>query len=141
VPTISFNGLATDISDRGIVLTGGGALLKDLHRRIREETGLPVPIADDPLSCIVLGTGKMLDDFNLLRKLSIESMAASTESSNRHCDKPDSAVQACWRIGGSDGAKMLFHAHFAGLPLSRHSATSSETFASPTHMTVSAPPQ
>jgi len=76
LPTISFNGLATDISDRGIVLTGGGALLKDLHRRIREETGLPVSIADDPLSCVVLGTGKMLDDFKLLRKLSIESMAA-----------------------------------------------------------------
>ena len=58
------------------MLTGGGALLKDLLRRIRQETGLPVAIADDPLSCVVLGTGKMLDDFKLLRKLSIESMAA-----------------------------------------------------------------
>jgi rod shape-determining protein MreB len=75
VPTVSFNGLGTDISDRGIVLTGGGALLKDLHRRISEETGFPVSIADDPLSCVVLGTGKMLDDFKLLRKLSFESMA------------------------------------------------------------------
>src|ERR1039458_9809924 len=68
--------LSADISDRGIVLTGGGALLKDLDRRIREETGLPVSIAGDPLCCVVLGTGKMLDDFKLLRKLSIESMAA-----------------------------------------------------------------
>src|SRR6202041_942268 len=68
--------LSADISDRGIVLTGGGALLKDLDRRIREETGLPVAIADDPLCCVVLGTGKMLDDFKLLRRLSIESMAA-----------------------------------------------------------------
>jgi rod shape-determining protein MreB len=68
--------LSADISDRGIVLTGGGALLKDLDRRIREETDLPVSIADDPLCCVVLGTGKLLDDFKLLRKLSIESTAA-----------------------------------------------------------------
>ena len=67
---------SADISDRGIVLTGGGALLKNLDRRIREETGLPVSIADDPLCCVVLGTGKTLDDFRLLRKLSIDSMAA-----------------------------------------------------------------
>jgi rod shape-determining protein MreB len=66
--------LSADISNRGIVLTGGGALLKDLDKRIREETGLPVSIADDPLCCVVLGTGKMLDDFKLLRKLSMESV-------------------------------------------------------------------
>ncbi|HXZ27743.1 MAG TPA: rod shape-determining protein [Terriglobales bacterium] len=64
--------LSADISDRGIVLTGGGALLKNLDRRIREETGLPVSIADDPLASVVLGTGKMLSDFKLLRKISIE---------------------------------------------------------------------
>ena len=67
--------LSADISNRGIVLTGGGALLKDLDRRIREETGLPASMADDPLCCVVLGTGKMLDDFKLLRKLSMESVA------------------------------------------------------------------
>ena len=55
--------LSADISDRGIVLTGGGALLKNLDKRIREETGLPVSIADDPLASVVLGTGKMLSDF------------------------------------------------------------------------------
>ena len=64
--------LSADISDRGIVLTGGGALLKNLDRRIREETGLPVSIADDPLTSVALGTGKMLSDFKLLRKVSIE---------------------------------------------------------------------
>jgi rod shape-determining protein MreB and related proteins len=64
--------LSADISDRGIVLAGGGALLKSLDKRIREETGLPVCIADDPLCSVVLGTGKMLSDFNLLRKISIE---------------------------------------------------------------------
>jgi rod shape-determining protein MreB and related proteins len=64
--------LSADISDRGIVLTGGGALLKNLDKRIREETGLPVSIADDPLCSVVLGTGKMLSDFKLLRKISIE---------------------------------------------------------------------
>src|SRR5215470_7061473 len=64
--------LSADISDRGIVLTGGGALLKNLDKRIREETGLPVSIADDPLCSVVLGTGKMLSDFRLLRLVSID---------------------------------------------------------------------
>jgi rod shape-determining protein MreB len=64
--------LSADISDRGIVLTGGGALIKNLDKRIREETGLPVTIADDPLTSVVLGTGKMLSDFRLLRKISID---------------------------------------------------------------------
>jgi rod shape-determining protein MreB len=64
--------LSADISDRGIVLTGGGALLKNLDKRIREETGLPVAIADDPLASVVLGTGKMLSDFNLLRQVCID---------------------------------------------------------------------
>ena len=64
--------LSADISDRGIVLTGGGALIKNLDKRIREETGLPVTIADDPLAAVVLGTGKMLSDFRLLRLVSLE---------------------------------------------------------------------
>jgi rod shape-determining protein MreB and related proteins len=64
--------LSADISDRGIMLTGGGALLKNLDRRISEETGLPVFVADDPLCSVVLGTGRMLDDFRLLRKISVD---------------------------------------------------------------------
>src|SRR5260370_13394496 len=64
--------LSADISDRGIVLTGGGALLKNLDRRIREETALPVSIAEDPLASVVLGTGRMLTDFDLLRRVAIE---------------------------------------------------------------------
>lgn len=64
--------LSADISDRGIVLTGGGAMLKNLDKRIREETGLPVSIAEEPLASVVLGTGKMLTDFKLLRRVAIE---------------------------------------------------------------------
>ncbi len=64
--------LSADISDRGIVVTGGGALLKNLDKRIRDETGLPVTIAENPLTCVVLGTGKMLHDFDLLRRVAIE---------------------------------------------------------------------
>ncbi|HTU48185.1 MAG TPA: rod shape-determining protein [Bryobacteraceae bacterium] len=64
--------ISADISDRGIVLTGGGALIKNLDRRIREDTGLPVSIAEDPLASVVLGTGKMLTDFKLLRRIAIE---------------------------------------------------------------------
>ena len=60
--------LSADIVDRGIVLTGGGALLKNLDKRLREETGLPLAMAEDPLSSVVLGAGKMLSDFNLLQE-------------------------------------------------------------------------
>ena len=68
--------LSADICDRGIVLAGGGALLKNLDKRIREETGLPVCIADDPLCSVVLGTGKILSNFKLLRKISVEYFLA-----------------------------------------------------------------
>src|ERR1700687_1169259 len=64
--------LSADISDRGLVLAGGGALLRNLDKRIREETGLPVCIADDPLCCVALGTNKILSNFKLLRRISIE---------------------------------------------------------------------
>jgi len=64
--------LSADISEHGIVLTGGGALLKNLDQRIRKETGLPVSIAEDPLASVVLGTGKILTDFKLLRRVVIE---------------------------------------------------------------------
>ncbi|MCZ2156028.1 MAG: rod shape-determining protein [Bryobacterales bacterium] len=64
--------LSADISDRGIVLTGGGARIKNLDRRIREETGLPVSVAEDPLASVVLGTGRMLTDFKLLRRVAID---------------------------------------------------------------------
>jgi rod shape-determining protein MreB len=64
--------LSADIIDRGIILTGGGALLKNLDKRIREETQLPVFITDDPLTSVVLGAGKMLDDLDLLKKVAIQ---------------------------------------------------------------------
>jgi rod shape-determining protein MreB len=63
--------LSADIIDRGIILTGGGSLLKNLDKRIREETKLPVFITDDPLTTVVLGAGKLLDDIDLLKKISI----------------------------------------------------------------------
>ena len=64
--------LSADIVDRGIVMTGGGAMLKNLDKRLRDETGVPIAMAEDPLSCVVLGAGKMLQDFPLLRKISID---------------------------------------------------------------------
>ncbi len=63
--------LSADIVDRGIVLTGGGSMLKNLDKRLREETELPVAMAEDPLSSVVMGAGNMLSDFDLLRKISI----------------------------------------------------------------------
>ena len=53
--------LSADLVDMGLVLTGGGALLKNIDKRFSKETGLPVHIADDPLSCVAVGTGKALD--------------------------------------------------------------------------------
>src|ERR1039457_4426811 len=61
--------LAGDVMDRGIVLTGGGALLRGLDERIREETGMPVHIADNPLDSVALGTGKCVEDFDTLRQV------------------------------------------------------------------------
>jgi len=63
--------LSADIIDRGIILTGGGSLLKNIDKRIREETQLPVFITEDPLTTVALGAGKMLDDLDLLRKISL----------------------------------------------------------------------
>lgn len=65
--------LAADIMERGMVLSGGGALLKKLDRRLMIETGLPVAIAPDPLSSVVLGTGQMLSDFELLKRVKWDS--------------------------------------------------------------------
>jgi rod shape-determining protein MreB and related proteins len=64
--------LSADIMDKGIIIAGGGSMLKNLDKRLREETGLPVTLAEDPLACVALGTGQMLTDFNLLRKISID---------------------------------------------------------------------
>jgi rod shape-determining protein MreB len=61
--------LSADIVDQGIVLTGGGALLRNLDKRLREETGLPIIIADDPLSSVVLGSGKALENIKELREV------------------------------------------------------------------------
>ena len=63
--------LAADIVDRGIVLAGGGGLLRGIDVLLKEETGLPVTVAEDPLSAVVMGTGKVLDELDLLGKLAV----------------------------------------------------------------------
>ena len=64
--------LSADIVDKGIVLTGGGAMLKNLDVLLREETGLPVMVSDDPISAVVLGSGKTLDHLDLLKEVAIQ---------------------------------------------------------------------
>lgn len=65
--------LAADIMERGIMLTGGGALLKGLDKLILKETGIPVNVAEFPLDCVVLGTGRVLDEIEVLKNVLITS--------------------------------------------------------------------
>ena len=63
--------LSADIMDKGIVVCGGGSMLKNFDQRLREETGLPVSIAENPMACVALGSGRMLTDFALLKRIAI----------------------------------------------------------------------
>jgi len=65
--------LAADIVDRGIVMTGGGAMLRGLDKLLKEETNLPINVVDDPLLCVVLGAGKVLDDLHLYDRILMHS--------------------------------------------------------------------
>jgi rod shape-determining protein MreB len=65
--------LAADIMDKGIVLTGGGALLKGLDERLKHETGMPIHLTESPLTCVALGSGKCLEEFEALKRVLIAS--------------------------------------------------------------------
>ena len=65
--------LASDIMDKGIVLTGGGALLGGLDERLKHETGMPIHLTDNPLSCVVIGSGKCLEEFEALKRVLVAS--------------------------------------------------------------------
>jgi rod shape-determining protein MreB len=64
--------LAADIVDKGIVLAGGGALLRNLDVLLREETGLPIVVAENPLTAVVMGSGMALDQLDLLKEIAID---------------------------------------------------------------------
>src|SRR5256712_1762509 len=65
--------LAADVMDKGIVLTGGGALLRGLDERLKHETGMPIHVADNPLSCVAIGSGKCLEEFEVLKRVLVSS--------------------------------------------------------------------
>jgi rod shape-determining protein MreB and related proteins len=65
--------LAADIMDKGIVLTGGGALLKGIDERLKHETGMPIHVAENPLSCVAVGSGKCLEEFEVLKRVLVSS--------------------------------------------------------------------
>ncbi|HCS72765.1 MAG TPA: rod shape-determining protein, partial [Clostridiales bacterium] len=65
--------LASDVMDKGIMLTGGGALLNGMERLVREETGMPVSIADNPLDCVVIGAGKVIEELETLKRIAVSS--------------------------------------------------------------------
>jgi rod shape-determining protein MreB and related proteins len=65
--------LAADVLDKGIVLTGGGALLRGLDQRLKHETGMPIHVAENPLSCVAIGSGKCLEEFEVLKRVLISS--------------------------------------------------------------------
>ena len=85
--------LGADIAERGMVLTGGGALLRDVDRLLMEETGLPVIVADDPLTCVVRGCGKALEN---MEKLSDDLHVGLTTLATRPIDS-DRPLQRCRR--------------------------------------------
>jgi actin-like ATPase involved in cell morphogenesis len=91
--------LAADIVDKGIVLTGGGALLKNLDVLLREETGLPVMVCDDPISAVVLGSGKALDHALL-------------------SDDPARNAELGWGVGGGVPSRSILHETLERLPSS-----------------------
>ena len=65
--------LASDVMDKGIMLTGGGALLDGMDKLVREETGMPVRIADNPLDCVVLGAGKVIEELEIMKRVAIST--------------------------------------------------------------------
>jgi rod shape-determining protein MreB len=65
--------LAADVMERGVVLTGGGALLKGMDERLKHETGMPIHVAENPLSCVAIGSGKCLEEFEVLKRVLISS--------------------------------------------------------------------
>ncbi len=67
--------LASDIMDKGIVMTGGGALLRGLDERLKHETGMPIHVADEPLHSVVIGSGKCIEEFESLKRVLISSQA------------------------------------------------------------------
>ena len=71
--TVKVPELAADVMDHGIMMTGGGALLANLDKLLAKETGMPVIVADDALSCVGEGTGKALEDMNLLKRVVMTS--------------------------------------------------------------------
>jgi rod shape-determining protein MreB len=100
--------LAADIVDKGIVLTGGGALLRNLDVLLREETGLPVMVSDDPISAVVLGSGKALDHMELLKEVTIAPRAGGSTATRSLLCLPRSSVIAtseslgcCWQCRSS----------------------------------------
>jgi rod shape-determining protein MreB len=64
--------LAADVMDRGIIMAGGGSLLRGLDQLVSEQTGMPVHLAEEPLLCVAYGTGRVLENINILRRVLIQ---------------------------------------------------------------------
>ena len=112
--------LGADIAERGMVLTGGGALLRDVDRLLMEETGLPVIVADDPLTCVVRGCGKALENMEKLADdlhVATETQARTStrrrsgdgaSSNRRDAPHPGRAARRSSTAGPSPLARLAF---------------------------------
>jgi rod shape-determining protein MreB len=98
--------LSADLVDRGLVLAGGGALLRGLDKRLSEQTGLPVHVAEDPLSAVAEGTGKCLNEIKFLRQVASAPARSVTRTASVNFEKSAARERATMIFGGVTSSKL-----------------------------------
>jgi len=98
--------LSADLVDRGLVLAGGGALLRGLDKLLSDQTGLPVHIAEDPLSAVAEGTGRCLNEIKFLRQVAAPPARSVTRTASVNSKKSAARERATMIFGGAPSSKL-----------------------------------